>query len=263
MTGYQSAGLRLACLCLTTQFQVSSIHHWTSVQDTQYWITSALLTEHRSKKLGCLCEESWMMNIEHDDDSLVYKWRLFTLTTLVNCYQSVRYWRQLAADDWWWYLAWWSNMHPCHHTHPPLCPSASLGTMTPALVCRCRVRKLWPSTCVGARLSWPPELSSLALTAASSLLLWIFSELCWSVMAGAAVDAAMSAVSPSSRPSYLKSYPYLFVRETDQTDYFCTICEESLKEDQLQSHLFETHSAENLQVKYSQNSSSYSSHLCL
>ena len=82
-------------------------------------------------------------------------------------------------------------------------------------------------------------------------------------MAGAAVDAAMSAVSPASRPSYLKSYPYLFVRETDQTDYFCTICEESLKEDQLQSHLFETHSAENLQVKYSQNSSSYSSHLCL
>ena len=52
----------------------------------------------------------------------------------------------------------------------------------------------------------------------------------------------------TARPSYLKSYPYLFVRETDQTDYFCTVCEESLKEDQLQSHLFETHSAENLQV---------------
>ena len=70
-------------------------------------------------------------------------------------------------------------------------------------------------------------------------------------MAGAAVDAALAAAaatSPASRPSYLKSYPYLFVRETDQTDYFCTVCEESLKEDQLQSHLFETHSAENLQV---------------
>ena len=73
-------------------------------------------------------------------------------------------------------------------------------------------------------------------------------------MAGVAVDTMSNGpgpVSPRSaghRPSYLKSYPYLFVRETDQTDYFCTVCEESLKEDQLQSHLFETHSAENLQV---------------
>ena len=70
-------------------------------------------------------------------------------------------------------------------------------------------------------------------------------------MAGAAVDNASSvcgAPSPGPRPSYLKSYPYLFVRETDQTDYFCTVCEECLTEDQLQSHLFETHSAENLQA---------------
>ena len=60
----------------------------------------------------------------------------------------------------------------------------------------------------------------------------------------------MTVVNPASpgRPNYLKSYPYLFVRETDQTDYFCTVCEESLTEDQLQSHLFDTHSAENLQV---------------
>ena len=73
------------------------------------------------------------------------------------------------------------------------------------------------------------------------------------VMAGGLDTAASSGpVSPAAaggaRPSYLKSYPYLFVRETDQTDYFCTVCEECLKEDQLQSHLFETHSAENLQV---------------
>ena len=75
-------------------------------------------------------------------------------------------------------------------------------------------------------------------------------------MAGAAVDNASIALrgsgapssSPGPRPSYLKSYPYLFVRETDQTDYFCTVCEECLTEDQLQSHLFETHSAENLPV---------------
>ena len=60
----------------------------------------------------------------------------------------------------------------------------------------------------------------------------------------------VAPASPPSQPSYLKSYPYLFVRETDQTDYFCTVCEESLKEDQLQSHLFEGHSAENLQVRY-------------
>ena len=75
-------------------------------------------------------------------------------------------------------------------------------------------------------------------------------------MAGVAVETAgLTVVNPSSpgsvtegRPNYLKSYPYLFVRETDQTDYFCTVCEESLTEDQLQSHLFDTHSAENLQV---------------
>ena len=75
-------------------------------------------------------------------------------------------------------------------------------------------------------------------------------------MAGAAVDNASIALrgsgapssSPGPRPSYLKSYPYLFVRETDQTDYFCTVCEECLTEDQLQSHLFETHGAENLPV---------------
>ena len=76
-------------------------------------------------------------------------------------------------------------------------------------------------------------------------------------MAGVAVDNMSNTPGPMSpapgsvagtRPSYLKSYPYLFVRETDQTDYFCTVCEEGLKEDQLQSHLFETHSAENLQV---------------
>ena len=34
-----------------------------------------------------------------------------------------------------------------------------------------------------------------------------------------------------------------------QTDYFCTVCEESLKEEELQSHLFDGHSAENLQVE--------------
>lgn len=72
-------------------------------------------------------------------------------------------------------------------------------------------------------------------------------------MTGVAVETAgATVVSPTSpsdgRPTYLKSYPYLFVRETDQTDYFCTVCEQSLTEDQLQSHLFDTHSAENLQV---------------
>ena len=46
--------------------------------------------------------------------------------------------------------------------------------------------------------------------------------------------------------SYLKSYPYLFVRESDQTDYFCTICDAYLKEEQLQSHLFDGHKAEGL-----------------
>ena len=82
-------------------------------------------------------------------------------------------------------------------------------------------------------------------------------------MAGVAVETGgVTVVNPSSpgRPNYPKSYPYLFVRETDQTDYFCTVCEESLTEDQLQSHLFDTHSAENLQVS-PQSSPSVSSPL--
>ena len=81
-------------------------------------------------------------------------------------------------------------------------------------------------------------------------------------------DGTTAAKKPS--PSYLKGYPYLFVRETDQvcrllrttvicqaalcnntketlfqTDYFCTLCEEYLREDELQPHLFgEPHRAE-------------------
>ena len=55
-----------------------------------------------------------------------------------------------------------------------------------------------------------------------------------------------SGNSISNITSYLKSYPYLFVRESDQTDYFCTICDAYLKEEQLQSHLFDGHRAEGL-----------------
>ena len=50
----------------------------------------------------------------------------------------------------------------------------------------------------------------------------------------------------SSDKSYLKRYPYLFVRENDQTDYFCTLCDAYLREDELQAHLFEGHQAENI-----------------
>ena len=71
--------------------------------------------------------------------------------------------------------------------------------------------------------------------------------------------------------SYLKGYPYLFVRETDQvsknnkisdiliflpfgrffqTDYFCTLCESYLKEEELQSHLFEGHQAESVEDSF-------------
>ena len=81
------------------------------------------------------------------------------------------------------------------------------------------------------------------------------------------VSPASPPTTTSSQTSHLKAYPYLFVRETDQvedwidakscvttlshpqTDYFCTVCEESLKEEELQSHLFDGHSAENLQVE--------------
>jgi hypothetical protein len=42
--------------------------------------------------------------------------------------------------------------------------------------------------------------------------------------------------------NYLKGYPYLFVRETDQTSYFCTICDGLLKEEELQVKLFATRS---------------------
>ena len=57
---------------------------------------------------------------------------------------------------------------------------------------------------------------------------------------------ATSVTTIGNITSYLKSYPYLFVRESDQTDYFCTICDAYLKEEQLQSHLFDGHRAEGL-----------------
>ena len=44
--------------------------------------------------------------------------------------------------------------------------------------------------------------------------------------------------------NYLKGYPYLFVRESDQTDYFCTLCDAFLKEEQLRTHLFDGHQAQ-------------------
>ena len=40
------------------------------------------------------------------------------------------------------------------------------------------------------------------------------------VATGAASGGGVAASAAIT--SYLKSYPYLFVRESDQTDYFCT-----------------------------------------
>ena len=71
-------------------------------------------------------------------------------------------------------------------------------------------------------------------------------------MASSSLRLIHSSSNPATNPSstaltsYLKSYPYLFVRESDQTDYFCTICDSYLKEEQLQTHLFDGHRAENL-----------------
>lgn len=59
-------------------------------------------------------------------------------------------------------------------------------------------------------------------------------------MSTAATDSNTKTTSIiANSSSYLKSYPYLFVRETDQTDYFCTLCDSYLKEDDLQAHLFQ------------------------
>jgi hypothetical protein len=41
--------------------------------------------------------------------------------------------------------------------------------------------------------------------------------------------------------NYLKGYPYLFVRESDQTDYFCTLCDAFLKEEELQVRTTKKH----------------------
>ena len=54
-----------------------------------------------------------------------------------------------------------------------------------------------------------------------------------------------TTATPLSKINYLKAYPYLFVRETDQVEYFCTLCDTYLEEEHLQSHLFEGHQAEN------------------
>ena len=58
--------------------------------------------------------------------------------------------------------------------------------------------------------------------------------------------AEVSLKPPPGDKNYLKRYPYLFVRENDQTDYFCTLCDAYLREDELQSHLFDGHQAENI-----------------
>ena len=42
--------------------------------------------------------------------------------------------------------------------------------------------------------------------------------------------AAGAGGGGSADKSYLKRYPYLFVRENDQTDYFCTLCDAYLRE---------------------------------
>ena len=45
-----------------------------------------------------------------------------------------------------------------------------------------------------------------------------------------AVAAGGGGGGGSADKSYLKRYPYLFVRENDQTDYFCTLCDAYLRE---------------------------------
>ena len=42
------------------------------------------------------------------------------------------------------------------------------------------------------------------------------------VASGAATASGGGVSASAAITSYLKSYPYLFVRESDQTDYFCT-----------------------------------------
>lgn len=59
------------------------------------------------------------------------------------------------------------------------------------------------------------------------------------------------AISPSSVESkhddnYLKAYPYLFVRDANQSDFFCTLCDNYVPESELQSHLFDQHKAEDI-----------------
>ena len=46
----------------------------------------------------------------------------------------------------------------------------------------------------------------------------------------ATTTATAAGGGGSADKSYLKRYPYLFVRENDQTDYFCTLCDAYLRE---------------------------------
>ncbi|TRY61788.1 hypothetical protein TCAL_14958 [Tigriopus californicus] len=62
-------------------------------------------------------------------------------------------------------------------------------------------------------------------------------------------------ISPSSVESnrddnYLKAYPYLFVRDSNQSDYFCTLCDNYVPESELHSHLFESHKAEDIEGSF-------------
>ena len=49
-------------------------------------------------------------------------------------------------------------------------------------------------------------------------------------IAATTTAAAAGGGGGSADKSYLKRYPYLFVRENDQTDYFCTLCDAYLRE---------------------------------
>eukprot|EP00095_Tigriopus_kingsejongensis_P001763 snap_masked-scaffold183_size276960-processed-gene-1.19 protein:Tk01763 transcript:snap_masked-scaffold183_size276960-processed-gene-1.19-mRNA-1 annotation:"hypothetical protein T265_04347" len=66
-----------------------------------------------------------------------------------------------------------------------------------------------------------------------------------------ALESNEVPADPQDQPdNYLKNYPYLFVRDPDQSDYFCTLCDNYFVESELQAHLFEGHQAKEIEDSF-------------
>ena len=117
---------------------------------------------------------------------------------------------------------------PSSHFHPsPLFWGSTRWTLIWRRCYGIARSQLWAAATTWGQSSSPPLRIKLELIIPAHLSSTFFVFLFFS--AWGRCDRQVMAVN-----NYLKGYPYLFVRETDQTNYFCTICDGFLKEEELQ-----------------------------